>query len=177
MQQDKPAAEETLPDLIAQLVPPPAPDTISLWPQTPLAKGLLLFLLLLLLLLAWYALKRYRANAYRRAALKALAQSGDDPAIIAEIVRRTALATFPRQQVAALTGNDWLDFLNRHCAGANFSGEPGHQLVHGAYRADQPPSPELARLAAHWIRRHRAGNRVLREPAREQQSTHGATTP
>ncbi len=36
-----------------------------------------------------------RANAYRRAGLAALTAAGDDPARIAQIIRRTALAGFP----------------------------------------------------------------------------------
>ena len=145
--------ETTLPDLIAQLVPPPVPEAISLWPQTPLAKSLLAILLLLAITLFWRACRHYRKNAYRRAALKTLRTVNDDPGEIAELLRRTALAAYPRQRVAGLTGADWLAFLNRHYPGNAFHGEAGEALLRGAYK-ECPPSAALAAAARHWIRTH-----------------------
>ena len=152
-QTDSPPAETTLPDLIAQLAPPPVPQAISLWPQTPLAQALLALLVLLALYLVWRAYRHYRANAYRRAALKALESAGDDPAHIAEVLRRTALAIYPRAQVAGLTGADWLAFLNRQYPRSAFSGEVGATLLRGAYR-DCAPSAALTHAATDWIRHH-----------------------
>ena len=149
-----PPAETTLPDLIAQLAPPPIPEPVSLWPQTPLAKSLLAMLLLLALYLAWRVYRHYRANAYRRAALKALQNAGDDPATIADLLRRTALAIYPRQQVAGLTGKDWLDFLNRQYRGSAFRGALGETLLRGAYR-DCAPDVALTRAAREWIGHHK----------------------
>ncbi|AQQ67131.1 hypothetical protein Mag101_05345 [Microbulbifer agarilyticus] len=154
MTQTKPTtAETTLPDLIAQLAPPPVPEAISLWPQTPLAKSLLLMALFLVLALASLAYRRYRANAYRRAALRALDTVADDPAQIAELLRRTALVAYPRDQVAGLTGSVWLDFLNHHYPGNAFTGALGETLLQGAYRTC-PPLPALTSAARNWIRHH-----------------------
>ncbi|MCA0901151.1 DUF4381 domain-containing protein [Microbulbifer agarilyticus] len=154
MAQSNPTTTETtLPDLIAQLAPPPVPDAISLWPQTPLAKSLLLSVLLLVLAVAALAYRRYRANAYRRAALRALDTVEGDPAQIAELLRRTALVAYPRDQVAGLTGSVWLDFLNRHYPGNAFTGAVGETLLQGAYRPC-PPQPALTSAARNWIRQH-----------------------
>ncbi|WP_105103749.1 DUF4381 domain-containing protein [Microbulbifer pacificus] len=155
--------ETTLPDLIEQLVPPPVPEAVSLWPQTPLAKSLLALLLVLVLFLAWRAWRHYRANAYRRAALKALAGAGDNPAQIAALLRRTALAVYPREQVAGLTGEDWLAFLNRQYRGNAFKGDVGETLLRGAYR-NCPPHPALTRAARDWIRHHRRDYLPLAHP-------------
>ncbi|WGL17649.1 DUF4381 domain-containing protein [Microbulbifer bruguierae] len=156
------AGEETLPDILAQLVPPPAPPAVSMWPVTPAAKGLSALLLLLLLLLIWRQIQIYRANAYRRAALAELVKSQDDPAQVAEILRRTALAAYPREQVAGLTGDDWLAFLNQSYPGNAFSGEVGRTLLQAPYRKAAPAqSSELARTARDWIRRHRVTRPTL----------------
>ncbi|WP_226667567.1 DUF4381 domain-containing protein [Microbulbifer aggregans] len=159
---DAPAGEETLPDMIAQLVPPPEPPAISMWPVTPFAKGLGALLLLLLLFFIWRQLQIYRANAYRRAALAELQQTGDDPAQVAEILRRTALGAYPRTQVAALTGDEWLAFLNQHYPGDAFAGEVGRTLLQSPYARTVPTqSRALAEAARDWIRRHKVTRPTL----------------
>ncbi len=145
---------DTLSDLIDLLVPPPEPAPVSMVPQTV---GWVVLGVLLALGLAWVAWKRWRrwqANAYRRAALEELERAGDDPAAIAVILRRAALAAWPRGDVASLSGDDWLRFLDR-TADAGFVGEPGSAIVTGPYRADGEPVPGLGALAAEWIRGHR----------------------
>lgn len=150
------AGEETLPDMIAQLVPPPEPPTISLWPATPLAKGLCALLLLLLLFFIWRQIQSYRANRYRRAALAELQQSAGNATQIAEILRRTALVAYPREKVAALTGEDWLQFLNQHYPGTAFAGEVGHALLQSPYQKNATAqSSALGKAAQDWIRQHR----------------------
>ncbi|WP_051686988.1 DUF4381 domain-containing protein [Microbulbifer sp. HZ11] len=147
--------EATLADLIAQLVPPPVPEAISLWPQTALAKTMFTVLLVLVFFLTWKAYRHYRRNAYRRAALSALENAANDPGVIASILRRTALAVYPREQVAGLTGNHWLEFLNRQYSGTEFNGDLGEALLRGAYRSC-PRNPRLTQAAKNWVRRHRS---------------------
>lgn len=150
------AGEETLPDMIAQLVPPPEPPAIPMWPATPLAKGLCALLLLILLLFIWRQIQTYRANAYRRAALAELRQSEGDAAQIAAILRRTALAAYPREEVAALTGEHWLEFLNQHYPGNAFEGEVGRELLHSPYRkTTSHKSDALVQATQDWIRHHK----------------------
>ena len=150
------AGEETLPDMIAQLVPPPEPPAISMWPATPAAKGLGALLLLLLLFFIWRRVQSYRANAYRRAALAELQQAGGDAAQIAEILRRTALVAYPRAEVASLTGENWLQFLNQHYAGNAFDGEVGRMLLLSPYRQTATEqSSALAKAARDWVRGHK----------------------
>ncbi|WP_066963324.1 DUF4381 domain-containing protein [Microbulbifer sp. Q7] len=148
-----PPSETTLPDLIAQLAPPPVPERVSLWPQTPLAQLLLGMVLLVCLYVAWRAYRHYRANAYRRAALKALRHAGDNPGEIAALLRRTALVAYPRAQVAGLTGERWLAFLNRQYPDDAFRSETGESLLRGAYHG-YPPNPALTQAARDWIRHH-----------------------
>jgi Domain of unknown function (DUF4381) len=99
--------------LIEELQQPPEPIPVSMMPQTWGWAGLAALLTALLLWLLWRGWRRWRANAYRRAALAELELAGDDPARIAGVLRRTALAAWPRVEVASLTGEDWPAFLSR----------------------------------------------------------------
>ncbi|MEM7429506.1 MAG: DUF4381 domain-containing protein [Pseudomonadota bacterium] len=141
-------------ELIDRLEMVLTPEPVSLWPQT---WGWVWLGLAVAALLA-YGLHRFihwrRANAYRRAALEELARVHDDPAAIAAILRRAALAAYPRTNVASLYGDDWLAFLDRTLGGSSFSNGPGRVLATAPY-TPAPPSDGLASLAADWVQRHK----------------------
>lgn len=131
-----------------------APDAVSWWPPAPGWYWLAGVLLLLAGILIGRGIRRWKAGAYRREALHALAEASD-PAAIAALLRRTALEHFPRSEIAALSGAGWLDWL------AATGPEPPSaamrvQLLDGVYSA--APSGDTAALrewAAGWIRDHR----------------------
>ena len=64
------------------------------------------------------------------------------------LLKRVALAAYPRQEVASLHGSEWVDFLSRTCPGADLSG-----LVVADTTA--PAGPEVKQAAGQWIRHHR----------------------
>ena len=75
------------------------------------------------------------------------------------LVRRTALAAFPRETVAPLAGPAWLAFLDRSYGGQGFSLGAGRLLVSALYQRAPPDSTEvrsLADLVRKWIRVHHA---------------------
>lgn len=140
-------------DLLNALVLPFEPDPIPMMPQT---WGWVLLGLCLAVLLGWAVWTWHvhrREHTYRRAALTMLRDSDDDPARIAEILRRTALVAYPRTQVAGLAGQDWLAFLDRTAGNGRFGSE-GASVAIAPYRA-MPPDPTLTRLAEHWVRHHK----------------------
>lgn len=141
-------------ELLDLLEPIPEPAPVPWTPQTP---GWI-FVAVVVVALAYTGIRRYvrhrQAEAYRQAAIKELIDAGDDPVRIAEIVRRTALAAFPREDVVGLAGEDWLDFLNRTYPGDDFAGEAGKALLSAPYRPAQS-NPALADLAGQWVRNHR----------------------
>lgn len=146
-------------ELLDLLEPVPTPEPISLLPQTPLWGWLAALLLLLAARFAYRYWRRWRANAYRRAALAEIDGAGNDPAVLSAILRRTALCAFPRESVASLYGTEWLQFLDRHCPQGGFDSEAGLILAQGPYDPSLATgSPELEKLAAHWIRNHRAAD-------------------
>lgn len=142
-------------DLIDMLVPPAEPERISLVPQTAgwlavLAVGVSVALIVIR---AW--VRRRRAERYRRDAVDLLAASGNDPVAIAAIVRRTALAAFPRADVASLSGAAWLAFLDRTGGGSDFSKGAGRALAEAPYRRACVAPDALSAVAERWVRTHR----------------------
>jgi len=112
-----------------ELVDIVTPSPPSWMPQT--AGWLVLGVLLLaaMLWLSWRFLRRWHANRFRRTALRELAvlQRMLDGApgqritvllALAELLKRLALAEWPRQTVAALTGPAWCEFLQSRAGGA-----------------------------------------------------------
>lgn len=115
------------------------------------------------LTIAWMVIY-WRMNRYRRAGLAELrqleqTQSQNPSALVelAELLKRVALVAYPRRQVASLSGEDWLRFLDHTMGTTDFSTGPGQQLARVYERACSSPSAELMQLARHWIQRHRRG--------------------
>lgn len=154
MNEDGSPAPATLIDLLNELVEPPEPEPIAMTPQTWGWAVLAALMALAVAWVAWRAWRHWRANAYRRAALAELALAGDDPAAVAAILRRTALAAWPRERVASLCGRAWLDFLDATGDGG-FAEGPGAELAAAPYRAGDRPVPGLGKIASDWVRRHR----------------------
>jgi len=144
----------SLVELLDLLEPVPEPAPISMWPQTI---GWLWLSLIVLFALGYigYRLARYRRRtAYRRAALAELATYPDDNAL-ALLIRRTALAAYPRARVASLSGRAWLSFLDRTGSGSSFTDGPGKSLATAPYR-DTAAETGARQAVSRWIRHHHA---------------------
>lgn len=147
---------ESLVGLLNQLVEVPAPPPVSMMPQTAGWAVVAGALLVVALIGLWRQWRHYRARAYRRAALRAVA-AAQDVAELSGILKRTAMVSYGRKEVAALTGQPWVAFLTRTGGGAVFANAQGAALVAGAYVA-QPAAVEadLRAAAAAWIKSHQA---------------------
>jgi hypothetical protein len=130
----------------------------------PLAPGWLVVGGVLFALALWLAVRafvRWRADAYRRAALAELA-SASTVVEIATLLKRTALSVFERREVAGLSGAAWLAFLDRSGGTTAFTRGPGARLPELCYdpkAAAALAASELAHLRAvvgDWIRHHEA---------------------
>lgn len=139
---------------------PPAP---GVWPP---AWGWWLLVLVLLVTLAWMGLWLWRLFEMRRQRARLLALLGqfdradaDDigPAFLAGIsrlLRRIALLRYPRSQVAALSGTDWLRFLDRSGGAGRFERGPGRMLADGPYMRELGETVDrraLIELVREWI--------------------------
>jgi hypothetical protein len=155
-----PLAEAPL-DPVAGLVDIPLPQAVSLWPQTWTARLVIAAALAAIIVSVWTLARRRYQNRYRREALAEIdriaADETPDVGQLAMLVRRTALAAFPREQVAALDGPDWLAFLDRSCGGSEFSQGKGRILAAAPYQpAAAVDLPELIGLVRRWIKVHHA---------------------
>ncbi|MGL4565308.1 MAG: DUF4381 family protein, partial [Halioglobus sp.] len=112
----------------------------------------------------WQALRRWDRNRYRREAaarLQRLAGSPEGSVAVADInrlLKLAALAAFSRELVARLSGQEWVDFLNRQCPAPPFAPEQGRLLALAAYTGattDAPGGRQLLAASLTWLREHR----------------------
>lgn len=157
----------TTADPVAGLIDFPLPREVSLLPQTWEARLAMIVLIAAVGAAVWRYAHLRRANRYRREALAELARiahannSGASELLssLTMLVRRTALAAFPREQIAPLIGPAWLSFLDRSYGGEEFSHGVGRLLASGPYRQRPPDGAELQsllHLVRRWIRGHHA---------------------
>lgn len=161
-----PTAAPATDDPLAQLRDIHLPTPIDWWPPAP-GWWLLAALLLLLLgaVLTW-TVRRHRQRRYRRVALREVdasyqrwQQHRDARVYLQELnqlLKRAALNAFPAQRVAALSGAQWLAFLDSTLPRPQFDNAATRVLA-DIYRADPAPlePDELRRAAQFWLRRHR----------------------
>ncbi|MEM9912940.1 MAG: DUF4381 domain-containing protein [Pseudomonadota bacterium] len=141
-------------DLMAELIPPPEPAPISLMPQTLGWPISLLVLAGVVVIVIRHVLKVRHAEAYRHAALAALDMAGTAPAEVALVLRQTALAAYPRADVAGLYGQDWLDFLASTGGQSGFKDREGQALVRLPYSDEKTLPAPTVELVRAWIREH-----------------------
>ena len=129
------------------------PEVAGWWPLAPgwfVLLALVLVGVLLVLRMVWV---RWRADAARRIALKELARlesawrDAPHPVLLAtrlsELLRRAMLAYAPRKDVAGLTGQAWLAWLDRGLDERVFTEGPGQALRELPYRRADEPVGEL----------------------------------
>ena len=152
-------------DPVAGLIDIPLPQEVSLLPQTWASRIAVGLLLVAVIAAVWSILRHLFLNKYRREALaelKGIERAAGDvrPDALAQLtvlVKRTALAAFPREQVASLAGPAWLSFLDRTYGGDEFSHGIGQLLASAPYQRTQPSEAQLGSLVGlvnRWIRGH-----------------------
>ena len=148
------------------------PEPVSFWPP---AMGFWIIAGLGAVVLIHIILRKYKtrhASAYRRAGLLLLKEVGENfsdetaetiAGNISLILKRVALVAFPREQVASLTGDAWLSFLNESYGGKEFFDHPGVLLKDAASRPsgeniiNRNDSEKLLLLAREWVMQHGTG--------------------
>ena len=157
--------QPTQADPVAGLIDIPLPQQVSLLPQTWESRVAIALLLAALILIVWRITHQRRVNRYRREALlelNRLSRAGlaARPELLGRLsllVRRTALATFPRERVASLVGPAWLSFLDQSYGGVEFSQGVGRLLANGPYQQtpfDDAELQSLVWLIRRWIKVH-----------------------
>lgn len=146
-------------DLMHDLV---EPDPVAWTPQTVGWLVAALWLAAMVLLVSRRAYLSWRRNRYRRAALaelktiKARAEQGEPAAApLAALLKRTALAAYPRREVASLYGAEWARFLRQSARYSRSVERSADDLAAAAYRPDADVAA-LIKPARRWIEAHRA---------------------
>ncbi len=144
------------------------PEPISWIPQTWGWALIAVFLTAIIGVKAFQWIKNYRANAYRREALamlddiqRLLREPSTRPDAVhqlGELLKRTALAAWPRKEVASLSSRSWASFLRNH-GGAVDSSELARLLDDAEYRTTDELGgmrfgDEVVVSARAWIERH-----------------------
>ncbi|MGJ8672778.1 DUF4381 domain-containing protein [Rubritalea sp.] len=114
----------------------------------PLAPGLVFALLLsawVILCLGWWWLQKRKASAYRRAGL-ALLEEATTLRDLSVVLKRVAMVSFGREQVASLYGAEWVSYLEASCSGVSL--EPLTDASAQAVSAD------VRKQASKWIKEH-----------------------
>ncbi len=141
------------------------PEAISYFPQTPAWYVLFGVIVVLILFFLWKQYKHYQNNKYRRVALTELSKIKSEKTYeeIPELVKRVALAFLDRNEIASLSGETWLEFLNKSYKGNGFSSDAGSLFIDFGYssqtRIDQYQQGEiknLINLISEWIKKHNA---------------------
>ena len=132
---------------------PPPP---SWTPQTIGWYVVFAFMGLLILWMMIHRIRNWLRNRYRRNALRELAFLQPDQ--FSTLLKRTALAAWPREKVASLSGDAWLQFLNESGKSDLFLRKPGSRIEEIALRSETLSSEDeqaLRKPTAKWIRSHR----------------------
>jgi hypothetical protein len=121
------------------------PEMIGWWPLAPGWWFLIVLVAAGLGYLTYQSFAKWRRNAARRIALRELARiqheykDGVDEISLAielsELLRRTMLAYAPRNEVAGLTGESWLRWLDRGLDDRPFSEGSGQNVESLPYRS------------------------------------------
>ena len=152
-----------LPQLLELMHELVMPEPISRMPEGP---GWWIFtgwLVLVAAISVRALIERRHRNRYRREAMAALdrieADAAGNPAAaaarVAVLLKQTALAAYPRADVAALYGEDWARFLNESASNDPVVQEASMQLASASYHPDAD-GRDLISPARRWIRVHRA---------------------
>lgn len=157
-------------DPLAQLRDIHLPSPVDAWPPAPGWWLLAALLAAALITLGFYAVRRYRRNAYRRAALaqwhrlQAQYLATDNGAHylmqLNALVKKAALTCYGPEQVASLSDSAWLQFLDTKVKAPLFNQDTGLLLARAPYQTPHqleqvtPHIQAIADLCRRWLEEH-----------------------
>ncbi|MBM4206493.1 MAG: DUF4381 domain-containing protein [Gammaproteobacteria bacterium] len=138
------------------------PEAVGWWPPAP-GWWILAVLVPLLIGLLWWLYRRITKKTAVKAAQKLLLQikrnkdgnTSQQLQALSALIRRVAISTSSRDDCAGLTGQQWLDYLNRSLKTPAFNTEIGRLLIESPYRQVTPTEKEIGQLVSlceDWIK-------------------------
>ena len=132
------------------------PGEVSAWPPAPGWWILALVILILVAFIIRYIWQRHQQKHILRISLNHLTkltdnyQKHNDPQKLVKsyssLLRRIALARFSRQNVAGLTGDTWLNFLDNSAHKAIFNSDIGRLLLNAPYQKEEVVASNIDEL-------------------------------
>lgn len=141
----------------------PLPEPVSWLPAAPGWWVVGALLGVVLAGLVWARVRAYRRQRYRRVALARIDSMREDAAVVGElplVLRATALAAYPRDEVASLRGAAWVTWLNEH--GGHFEPADAECLdrlpydPQATHRLPPATTSRLLSTSRAWVKGHRA---------------------
>jgi Domain of unknown function (DUF4381) len=129
------------------------PEAIGWWPPA-LGWWLLAVLIPLTIALIFWLYKRITRKTAIKAAKKLLQQIRQDTQRdnsqkvqdLSALLRRVAISTTARNECAGLTGQQWLEFLDRSVKKSPFTQGIGQLLANAPYQQSPPTEQEISQL-------------------------------
>lgn len=156
--------ESTSLDRFVDIIPA---DPVTFWPPAVGWWFVIALAALWCLVFLLMRIKRWFKNRYRREALQILEkiESSSSSAPLSTLVqidsllKRVALAAYPREQVASLSGIEWMNFLESTGNDHAFQNEPVVRLASAASDVDSAELSEqqletILKTCKKWIRSH-----------------------
>lgn len=138
------------------------PEPIGWWPLAPGWYLLLLIALIVLGLVIYLVRRSHKNKRAKRQALELLqryeleyqkdANSQQSSMRVSELLRRVALAYYPREEVASLQGEAWLAFLTKTSKGIDFNVLSNYLLALPYQPAKEVDLGPLFFNARRWIK-------------------------
>ncbi len=140
------------------------PKAVSWWPLAPGWYIVLTILAIILVTLSIFGYRYWQRLRRKRFLLKQIqhlqqqvGQTDNATLIIAALstlLRKAALAKFPRDEVASLHGEAWLHFLDHSGRTTEFTQGQGRLLMTAPYQATfTADNKEIFLLASRWVKR------------------------
>lgn len=134
------------------------PGEVSAWPPAPGWWILALLIVSVIAFISWKIWQRYQQKHLLRLSLSNFTQlttdyhRHQDPQKLVKayssLLRRIALARFSRQNVAGLTGDSWLSFLDESAQTTVFSSDLGRLLLNAPYQKHDVVASNIDELTA-----------------------------
>ncbi len=129
------------------------PEAIGWWPPA-IGWWILAILIPLLIALMFWLYRYFTRKTAIKAAKKLLLEIKQDTQRensqklkdLSALIRRMAISTNVRNECAGLTGQQWLEFLDRSVKGSPFTEGAGRLLADAPYRNNQPTEQEISQL-------------------------------